>query len=90
MSLLNRLMPLMFFIILAVTLYQFFAAHPLTLHGIAQFVGTIAISLTHGWKWLIGIAVLLWIVILIAIFHERRADRPRVPAGSHRRASRRR
>jgi hypothetical protein len=73
MSLLNRLMPLMFLIIVAVSLFQFFSAHPLTLHGIAQFFGAFAMSLVHGWKYVVAIAGLLWIVILIAIFHERRA-----------------
>lgn len=75
MSLLTRLMPVMFFIIVAVTLYQFFSAHPLTLHGIAQFLNSVAMALVHGWKWLVGIAVLLWIVILMAIVHERRVGR---------------
>jgi len=75
MALLNRLMPLMFFFIVAVTLYQFFAAHPLTLHGIAQFFSVIAMSLVHAWKYLVAMAVLLWIVIVVAIFHERRAGK---------------
>jgi ATP-dependent Clp protease ATP-binding subunit ClpA len=74
-------MPLMFFIIVAVTLYQFFSAHPLTLHGIAQFLSSLAMALVHGWKWLVGIAVVLWIVILIAIVHERRVGRQKYVRG---------
>jgi ATP-dependent Clp protease ATP-binding subunit ClpA len=73
MSVLNRLMPLMFLIIVAVTLFQFFSAHPITLHGLWDFFSACGAALVHGWIYIVVLAVLLWIIILAAVVHEHRS-----------------
>lgn len=73
MSLLNRLMPLMFFIIVAVTLFQFFSAHPITPHGLKEFFTACASGLIRNWLYIIVFATLLWIIIVAAVIHEHRS-----------------
>lgn len=72
-SALNRLMPLMFFIIVVVTLFQFFSQHPITLNGIAHFLRECGASLVHGWRYVLAVAAFLWIVVMLGIWHEHRS-----------------
>jgi ATP-dependent Clp protease ATP-binding subunit ClpA len=72
LSTLNRLMPVMFFIIVVVTLFQFFAQHPITVHGLFRGIQECGTALVHGWKYVLAVAIALWVVVLLGLWHERR------------------
>jgi ATP-dependent Clp protease ATP-binding subunit ClpA len=65
-------MPLMFFVVVLVSLYQFFSAHPITVHGVVSFLSQCVQAVIHGWKWVVLLAALMWVVILAAIIHDSR------------------
>jgi ATP-dependent Clp protease ATP-binding subunit ClpA len=71
LSTLNKLMPLMFFIVAGIAILQFFSAHPITWHGVTGLLNTIARSLVSGWAYVLGFAILLWIIAWLGIRHER-------------------
>jgi ATP-dependent Clp protease ATP-binding subunit ClpE len=73
MSLLNRLMPLMFFIIVVISLFQFFGQHPLSLHGLVHEVKAVGHALVAGWAYVLVLAAALWLVVILGLWHSRRS-----------------
>lgn len=64
-------MPLMFFIIVGITLIQFFLQHPISWHGIAVFIRRIVAHLVSGWIYVSFAAALLWFIAWLGFRHER-------------------
>ncbi len=63
MATLTRFMPLMFLVVTIVALGQFVAQHPLP--DIAR--------IAHGaWRWLLALAIMLWAVVLLGVWHAHR------------------
>jgi ATP-dependent Clp protease ATP-binding subunit ClpE len=73
MTLLSRLMPLMFFIIVVITLFQFFGQHPLTLHGLFHAVTSVGHALSTGWVYVLILTMGLWLVVILGLWHSRRS-----------------
>src|SRR5450631_3766249 len=71
---LTRFMPLMFLIVVLISLFQFFSQHPLTWHGMAQALGTVGGVLAAGWFYFAALAVLLWLLVIVGVRHDRKRE----------------
>jgi ATP-dependent Clp protease ATP-binding subunit ClpA len=71
-SALTRLLPLMFVIVLGITIVQFFLQHPIQAADISHLMRIIGTGLICGWKYLAAAAMFLWILTWVGVRHERR------------------
>jgi MoxR-like ATPase len=67
---LTRWMPLMFLAVVVVSVLQFLAQHPISLHWLHT---------PHGYRWIILAAVVLWLLVLAGWLHERRRQKWSTP-----------
>jgi len=81
---LTRLMPVMFFVVVGITVVQFFLQHPMRTADVARLTQATVSGLVSGWIYVVLLAVLLWVVVWLGIRHERR--RRAVPAHERRRS----
>jgi hypothetical protein len=63
-------MPLMFLAVVVVSVLQFFSQHPISLHWLQA---------THGYRWVILAAVVLWLLVIAGWLHERRRRQQNTP-----------
>jgi ATP-dependent Clp protease ATP-binding subunit ClpA len=83
LAVLTKLMPLIFFIAVAIGVVQFFMQHPIHGKGVAVLVQRAESSLVAGWVYVLMAAVLLWVIVWLGLRHESRSahaasgDRPR-------------
>src|ERR1700683_3757402 len=71
---LTRFMPLMFLIIVAIAVIQFFSQHPIGWHDVAHFIRGVVAGLVSGFRYVLAVAVLLWIIVWLGVRHERRCS----------------
>jgi ATP-dependent Clp protease ATP-binding subunit ClpA len=69
---LTRLMPLMFLIIVGITVVQFLWQHPIRWRDVSQFIHGLGTQLASGWIFVLALAVLLWLIVWLGVRHERR------------------
>ena len=81
---LTRLMPVMFFVVVGITVVQFFLQHPMRAAEVARLTQATVSGLVSGWIYVVLLAVLLWVVVWLGVRHERR--RRAVPAHERRRS----
>jgi len=81
---LTRLMPVMFFVVVGITVVQFFLQHPMRTADVARLTQATVSGLVSGWIYVVLLAVLLWVVVWLGVRHERR--RRAVPAHERRRS----
>ena len=81
---LTRLMPVMFFVVVGITVVQFFLQHPMRAADVARLTQATVSGLVSGWIYVVLLAVLLWVVVWLGVRHERR--RRAVPAHERRRS----
>ena len=60
----------MFLAVVVVSVLQFFSQHPISLH---------LLQTTHGYRWVILLAIVLWLLVLAGWLHERRLLKRSVP-----------
>ena len=84
LSTLTRLMPLMFFLVMGITVIQFFLQHPVGLHDVAHVIQHVVTALTSGWVYLLAVAAVLWVFVWLGVHHERKHRS--APSREHRRS----
>lgn len=69
---LTQLMPLMFFVIVAITVVQFLSQHPIHASEVAHLIHRVAAALVAGWFYVAAVAVFLWALVWLGLRHEHR------------------
>lgn len=69
---LTRLMPLMFLVIVIISMVQFLSQHPIHGSGVAHLIHRVGATLVAGWFYVAAAAVFLWVLVWLGLRHERR------------------